>query len=292
MDYILHLLILITIYSILCLTMNIILGYLGILYLGHPAIYGIGAYTYALLSINAGFGFFSALICGGLLAMIAGGILCIPALRLKSHYIGMTTLAFLIIVNGLFINMRDLTRGALGIPGIPKPTIFGYYFGSNTSFLILSLTLTTIICFILHRVMHSPFSKVVETIREDETASKTLGKNTIKHKIQAFLIASFFGGIGGGLLASYLGFINPTSFDAKELIIIITMVIIGGMASFWGSIVGAALIILLPEPLRFLDLPPEFVGPLRYAIYGLLLILFMIFRPNGILGKRTNIFSK
>lgn len=292
MDYILHLLILITIYSILCLTMNIILGYLGILHLGHPAIYGIGAYGYALLSINAGFSFFPALICGGFFAMIAGLILSIPALRLKSHYVGMATLAFLIIVQGLLINMRDLTRGALGIPGIPKPTIFGYYFGTNTSFLLLSLVLTIIICFILHRVMHSPFSKVVETIKEDETASKTLGKNTIKYKIQAFMIASFFAGIGGGLLASYLGFINPTSFDPKELIIIITMVIIGGMASFWGSILGAALIILLPEPLRFIDLPAEFIGPLRYAIYGLLLILFMIFRPNGILGKRTNIFSK
>jgi len=272
--------------------MNIILGYLGILHLGHPAIYGIGAYAYAILSINAGFSFFPALLAGGFFAMLAGLILSIPALRLKSHYVGMATLAFLIIVQGLLINMRDLTRGALGIPGIPKPTIFGYYFGSNASFLILSLILTTIICFILHRVMHSPFSKIVETIKEDETASKTIGKNTIKYKIQAFMIASFFAGIGGGLLASYLGFINPTSFDPKELIIIVTMVIIGGMASFWGSILGAALIILLPEPLRFIDLPADFVGPLRYAIYGLILILFMIFKPNGILGKRTNIFSK
>ncbi|MBI5753863.1 branched-chain amino acid ABC transporter permease [Candidatus Peregrinibacteria bacterium] len=292
MDYILHLLILITIYSILVITMNILLGYLGILYLGHPAIYGIGAYSFALLTTKEILSFFPALLAAGLIAMLAGSILALPALRLKSHYIGMTTYGFLVIVNGLMINLGDLTRGPLGVPGIPRPIIFGHLISTNTEFLIFTSILAIIINFILWRIMGSPFSKVVEAIREDETAVKTLGKNVMKYKIQAFMITAFFGGIGGALLASYLQYISPGNFATEELIIILAMTIIGGMASFWGSIVGAIVIILLPEPLRFLNFSAEIIGALRYGIYGLLIILFMIYKPNGILGKRTNIFSK
>jgi branched-chain amino acid transport system permease protein len=293
MDYIYHLIIIISIYSVLSLTMNILVGYLGILYLAHPAIAGIGAYTFAILTTTHSVSFFPALLAAGIVSMIGGFILSLPTFRLKSHYIGMCTLAFLLITNNIFINSRELTRGALGIPGIPRPTIFGEYIGTNTGFLIFTLVITIISCAILHRILNSPFSKVIETIREDEIASKTIGKNTAKYKIQAFLITSFFGGIFGAILASYLGYINPWNFAIPELILLVAMVVVGGMASFWGSILGAIIITLLPETLRFLQIEnAEIIGGLRHAIYGLLIILFMIFRPNGILGKRTNIFSK
>ncbi len=291
MEYIYHLLILASIYSVFSLTMNLIVGYLGILYIAHPAIYGIGAYSFAILTTQHGVEFFTAMGASGLISMAAGGLLALPAFRLKSHYIGMSTLAFLFIMNNIFINSRELTRGALGIPGIPRPTIFGQYLGTNGSFLLFALAATVIACFLIHRILHSPFAKVIETIREDETASKTIGKNTAKYKFQAFLITSFFGGIFGAILASYLGYINPWNFAIPELIFITAMVIIGGMASFWGSIVGAILLTLLPEALRFLQIEnAEIIGGLRYAIYGALIIVFMIFKPNGILGKRTNIF--
>jgi branched-chain amino acid transport system permease protein len=293
MDYIYHILILMSIYSVFSLSMNLLLGYLGILYLAHPAIAGIGAYTFAILTTMHAVTFWPALLAAGGIAMIAGFFLSLPTFRLRSHYIGMCTLAFFLIMNSVFINSRELTRGALGIPGIPRPTVFGQYIGTNLSFLIFTLAITTITCFILHRILHSPFSKVIETIREDETASKTIGKNTAKYKIQAFLITSFVGGVFGAILASYLGYINPWNFAMPELILMVAMVVVGGMASFWGSIVGAILIILLPEPLRFLQIEnAEIIGGLRHGIYGLVIILFMIFRPNGILGKRTNIFSK
>ncbi len=314
MDYILHIGILITIYSVLTLTMNILVGYLGILYLGHPAIYGIGAYTFAIMSVNLGFAFWPSLISGGVLAMIFGFILALPSLRLKSHYIGMTTFGFLIIMHGVFTNFKkveigeetyEMTRGALGIPGIQKPEIFGYQTGQkwlisgttnplvNLDTFIFILILSTIIFFILHKILHSPFSKVIETIREDETSARVIGKNVKKYKIQAFLISTFVAGIYGGLLASYIGVIDPKSFMTDELITVLAMVIIGGMASFWGSIIGALVIILLPEGLRFFNIEnAEIIGALRFGIYGALIILFMIFRPNGIVGKRTNIFSK
>lgn len=291
-EYLLHLANLIVIYSMLGVSMNLVLGYLGILYLAHPAMYGIGAYTVAILTTTGHTNFFLALLLGGVFAGLAGLILSLPSLRLKSHYIGMTTLGFLIITFGLFTNLRDVTRGALGIPGIPRPEIFGIILNTNGSFLIFNIIIAAILLTILYKILNSPFSKVIEAIREDETAAKTLGKNTALYKIQAFTISAFFGGIGGGLFASYLGFINPSSFNVHELIIILTIVIIGGMGSFWGGIAGSLLIFLLFEPLRFLQLNPEIIGALRYGIYGLLLILFMIFRPNGLFGKRTNIFSK
>lgn len=282
----------ILIYSTAAVTMNILLGYLGILYLGHPAIFGIGAYTFAISMLDHGLSFFPALLLGGFAAMLASFILSLPALRLKSHYIGMTTFAFLIIVNSLFLNLRDLTRGGLGIPGIPRPTIFGKTLLSQADFFPVVLIITLIIMLILYRVLHSPFSRVIETIREDETSAKTLGKNHVKYKIQAFLIAGFFGGIAGGLLASEVRFINPGTFSTDQLITMLAIVIVGGMGSFWGSILGAIIITMIPEILRFLTVPTGYEGPIRLMIYGLVIIFFMIFRPNGLLGKRTNIFSK
>ena len=292
MDYYLHLATLISIYSILALTSNMIIGYLGILFLAGPAIYGIGAYTFSIMSINVGMSFFPAMLAAGVVSMIGGMILAVPSFKLRSHYIGIATLAFLFIFNGLSFNLRELTRGALGIPGIPRPVIFGEYLGTNLGFFLFALACTVIVMAILHRVLHSPYAKVIETIREDETASKTLGKNVIKYKLQIFALSSFFAGIGGSLLASYLGFIHPSSFNLVELTFILSMVVIGGMGSFWGSIVGAALLTLVPEPLRYLNFSEEVIGGLRYGSYGLLLILFMLYRPYGILGKRTNTFNK
>lgn len=291
MNYIIDILTWISIYSLIGLSMNYLLGYLGILYLGHPAIYGIGAYGFAIAAQN-GINYFVALLIGTLAAGFAAFLLSLPALRLKSHYIGMTTLAFLITVNGLIINLRDLTRGALGIPGIPRPTLFGYTLNSNLSFFLFTLTISLIVGYIFYRITQSPFTKVIEAIREDETSAKTLGKNHIVYKIKTFIITGLVGGLAGGLLASKIGYINHANFSTEEMITALAVVIVGGMGSFWGSILGAAIITIIPEPFRFLDLPEQFVGSIRFAIYGLLIILFMIYRPNGILGKRTNTFSK
>lgn len=286
MDYIFFLLTFISIYSLIVISMNILLGYLGILYLAQPAVVGIGAYTFANLAMR-GTPFTIALLAGGISGAIATFLLSFPALKLKSHYIGMTTLGFLLIINGIAINAKEITRGALGIPGIPKPSLFGYIFFTNFEQLLLISAISIICCAILYKILHSPFAKKVEMIREDEIATKTLGKNVYLTKIQIFVISGFFGGIGGGLMATFLGFINPWNFDVKELIMLLAMAIIGGLASFWGSILGAIIIVLLPEILRFLPIPPDIVGALRYGLYGLLIILFMIYKPSGILGRIT-----
>lgn len=283
---------LICLYFVLTMTANLILGYLGILYLGHPAVYGIGAYTFALLLFNGHAGFWTAFLAAGLAGGIAAFLLSLPALRLRSHYIGMTTMAFLVITTGIALNMRNLTRGALGIPGIQRPEIFGTVLQTNSQFFVFTLIYTIVIGLILYRVVNSPFGKTIETIREDETSAKTLGKNTDRIKIQAFIITGVIAGFTGAMLASFLAYINPHSFSYDELIKIAAMVILGGMGSFWGSFAGAAIIILLPEPLRLLDLDAEKLGAIRFGIYGLLLISMMIWRPYGIFGKRTREFSK
>lgn len=224
--------------------------------------------------------------------MIGGLILSIPAFKLKNHYIAMATLSFLFIFNSLAFNLKDLTRGSLGIPGIPRPTAFGFHLESNLSFFLFTLVITVVICTILYKILHSPFTKVIEAIREDEIAVKTLGKNTRIYKLQAFMISTFFSGIAGALFASYLGFISPQNFHIPQLTTAICMIIVGGMASFWGSIVGTVILVLIPELLRFLTLPPDILAGVRFGVYGLILILFMLLRPNGLMGKRTNIFSK
>lgn len=224
--------------------------------------------------------------------MIGGILLAIPSFKLKSHYIGIACLAFLFIFNGIVYNLKDLTRGSLGIPGIPRPAIFGIHLESNFSFFIFTLIITILICTILYKILHSPFVKVIEAIREDETAVKTLGKNTKLYKLQIFMISTFFSGIAGALFASFLGFINPQNFHIPQLTTAISMIIVGGMASFWGSIIGTVILVLIPELLRFLTLPPDILAGVRFGVYGLILILFMLLRPNGLMGKRTNIFTK
>jgi branched-chain amino acid transport system permease protein len=166
--------------------------------------------------------------------------------------------------------------------------------------MITILIITIIISIIMHKILRSPFSRLVEAIRDDETATKTLGKPTKRTKIKAFLLSSFVAGIAGGLLASYFQFISPKNFSMEELILVLTMVIVGGLASFWGSFVGAALILLIPEALRMLltecngsfftegCVPQGTIGAIRFLTYGALIIMFMLFRPNGILGRRNN----
>ena len=292
MEYLFFLLSLICIYFILTMTANMLIGYLGILYLGHPAVYGIGAYTFALLMYNGVTTFWPAVLAGGVISMIAAVLLALPALRLRSHYIGMTTLAFLLITNGLLLNLRNLTRGALGIPGITRPSIFGTTLQTNAQFFAFILVFTITIGFILYKVANSPFGKTIETIREDELAAQSIGKNTGRIKMQVFALGGFIAGITGGLMASFLSYINPWTFGFEELVKIIVMVILGGMASFWGSLAGAAIILLLPEALRFVEMDAEKLGAIRLGLYGLIIIFIMILKPYGLFGKRTNIFTK
>ncbi len=282
--YLVHLLILIGIYAILSISLNLAMGFTGLLNIGHVAFYGVGAYTSALLALNFGLSFWWGLLIGCIVAGLFGLLLAIPTIRLRGDYLAIATLGFAIIVENVFRNWTGLTRGPLGLPGIPKPQLFNITFSGN-SYLILVLAFLLIVYLLTRHIVKSPYGRVLKSIREDELVTASLGKNVVKYKTQALMISAFFAGIAGSLYAHYITFIDPSSFSILESILIISMVIVGGLASVEGSIIGAAILILLPEPLRFLPLPSFAIGALRQMIYAGLLILLLIKRPQGISGE-------
>ncbi len=285
MSYLLHILIMITVYITLSLSLNLLVGYTGLLSLCQAAFYGIGAYTSTLLMMKAGLNFPIALIAGIVSAMILSLVVAYPSLRLKGDYFVLTSLGFQIIVFSILYNWIGLTRGPYGIPGIPKPRLFGFKFGNLLSFLILSGALSLLIFFILYRISFSPFGRVLKAIREDEMAVSALGKKIPSFKIWAFAIAAGVAAVAGSLYAGYVTYIDPTSFTLDESIFILAIILVGGSGNLKGPIVGTVFMIILPEALRFLGIPDTVAPNIRQMIYGALLVVLMYFRTQGIAGE-------
>jgi branched-chain amino acid transport system permease protein len=282
--YIIHLSIIIGIYLILAISLQLAIGFSGLLNLGHIAFYAIGAYTSALLAL-AGWPWFVCLILAGVMAMIFGFLLSLPTNKLKGDYLALATLGFSFVVYAVALNWTGLTRGPLGLPGIPSPEIFGIVFSSNTSFLILTLIIVLISYFVIRKITISPFGKVMEATRDNELATKVLGKNTFKVKSISMATSAFFAGIAGSLYASYVTFIDPSSFTIMQLIPILAIVIIGGLASLRGTIIATIILVLIPELLRFVGFPSSIIGPMRQIIYALILLSVLVFQPKGFYGK-------
>lgn len=282
--YVLHLAILICIYVILALSLNIALGYTGLLNLGHIAFFGIGAYTSALLT-DVGLAFPFAFLCAGLLAAMFGYLLVIATNRLKGDYLALATLGFSFVIYSLMLNWTTLTRGPLGLPGITKPILFGIKISSNLAYFLFALVITIIFLLLTYRLIHSPFGRLMQATRDDELGLRVLGKNTFKVKAKAMTISAFWAGIAGSLFAHYITYIDPTSFYLADIILLLTIVIVGGIASMKGSVLGTIIILLIPEALRLISLPAGMLGPLRQMVYAVILIAILLIRPRGILGK-------
>jgi len=285
MEYILHILVITGIYIVLTLGLNLVIGFTGLPSLGHAAFYCVGGYTSALLALKFGISPWVGMLAGGIMAAIFGAAVAFPALRIKDDYLALATFGFGVIVYSVAKNWVDLTRGPMGLPGIPGYTLFGLPLSEIWSYLILVIIVVifTVIC--IGRITDSPYGRVLKGVREDEIAVLSLGRNVSKFKIEVFIIGAFFAGIAGNLYAHYITFIDPSSFTVIESITILLMVVFGGMASLKGSFIGAAALVIFPELLRFIGLPSSVAAPLRQMLYGLLLIVLMIKRPQGILGK-------
>ncbi len=282
--YLIHLLILVGIYIILTTSLNLALGFTGLLNLGHVAFFGIGAYTSALLTM-VGVPFFLALVVGGLFTSVFGYVLVLGTKRLKGDYLALATLGFSFVIHALFLNLVSLTRGPLGIPGIPKPSFFGVSIVSYPSYLFFVFVIVVICVYSISKIVHSPFGRLLQATRDDELGLRVLGKNTLALKAKSMMLSAFFAGIAGSLFAHYISYIDPSSFTLTEIILMLTILIVGGIASLKGSIVAAFIIILIPETLRFLELPSSIVGPGRQILYALILILILLYRPRGIFGR-------
>lgn len=285
MDYLVHLGILFAIYSILGLSLNLLVGYAGLLSVTHAAFYGIGAYTTAILMTRIGMNFFTSMVVGVIVTILISLFIGVVLSKFKGDYYALVTLGFNTIVFSIFLNWQSLTGGPLGIPGIPKPELFGISFANTTNFLILTLIIFALVFFISRYIANSSFGRVLKAIREDETAISVFGYNTINFKLAVFVITGALAAIAGSLFASYITFVDPSSFQILESTFILAIIILGGLANLQGSILGALFLILLPEALRFVGLPPHIAAQMRQVIYGVILILFMLYRPQGLKGE-------
>ena len=173
----------------------------------------------------------------------------------------------------------------MGLPGIPQPSIFGLKITSHLGFLILVGIFCVITLWITRRLVLSPFGRVLKAIREDEVFAQSAGKNVAAYKVLVFVIGAAMASVAGVMYAYYISFIDPTSFTVMESIFIISIVIIGGAGSLWGPVVGAAVLVILPEVLRFVGMPSSIAANMRQIIYGVLLVIMMMWRPQGLMGE-------
>jgi len=290
MNYVFHILIMIAIYIILAVSTNLLVGVTNLLSLGQAALYGIGAYVAVFALMILKLPLIPAMALVMVITALSSLLIAYPSLRLKDDYFILATLGFQLIVFTILYNWVDVTRGPYGIPGIPEPKIFGLITISGLiPFLILSSILAVITIFIFHRLIYSPFGRILKGIRDDENSVLTLGRNVIKFKIWAFTISSAFVGLAGMIYATYVTYIDPTSFNLDEAIFILTAVLIGGTGNTKGPILGAVFVVILPEMLRFIGLPDNIAANLRQIIYGLILIILMRYRPWGIAGEERKV---
>lgn len=287
MEYLLHILILIGIYSILAMSLNLLVGYTGILSIAHAAFYGVGAYIAALMALRLDTPFIVNLLLAVGGASLFGAFVGVPSLRIKDDYFVIATFAFQIITFSILNNLVDFTGGPLGLPGIPQPVIFGFIISSHIEFLILVALLCVLTYWISNRIIKSPIGRVLKGIREDEVFVAAQGKNIFGYKVMMFMVGAGLASISGVIYATYITYIDPTSFTIMESIFIISIVIIGGAGNLKGSIVGAAVLVALPELLRFVGLPNSIAANIRQILYGGLLVIFMLWRPRGFIGEEV-----
>lgn len=295
MNYLLHLLIYLDIFIIVALSLNLVVGYCGLLTLAHAGYFAIGAYTYALLSLKLGWDFIPAMIVGAVLSAVLSLAVSLPSWRLRGDFFVLASLAVQVLIYRTLYNWssadsplgswQNLTNGPLGISGIPRPMLLGWQIADPVAFAIFATVLALFCAVVIWRLTSSPWGRVLITIREDELAARSLGKNTRFLKVQAFAISAAIVAIGGTIYASYTLYLDPSAASLDNSILMLSMVIVGGIGNFRGPLIGAAILIILPEILRFLELPDAQAANLRMLIYGVLLIVLMHFRPQGIAGE-------
>ena len=288
MEYILHIIIMLSIYVILVLSANLPVGMANMLTMCQAAFYGIGAYigTFFLMQFNLPFIVLAAIV------MVATGLFSLlvsfASVKLKDDYFILATLGFQMIVYTILYNWTDVTRGPYGIPGIPSIKLFGVLSLSSVwGYAALAIVLAVLVALLFNVIKRSPYGRVLKAMRRDEQAVKALGRNTVMFKVQTFFLSAAFSGLAGAIYASYVSYIDPTSFTLDESIFIITALFIGGLGNIKGPILGAVFVIVLPEILRFVGMPDAIAANMRQIIYGLALVIIMFVRPQGLLGEKA-----
>jgi branched-chain amino acid transport system permease protein len=289
MDYALHLAIVILIYVSLTVSLDLLIGETGIVSFGHAAFYGIGAYATAILTVSAGWHWLPAMAGAFVVAAVFAIAIGIPTLRLGGDYFILALFGFQSIIVTVIQNWESLTNGPFGIRNIPRPNFGALQISSSLGIAIFIAACTAIIVLIHWRFARSPMRAVLNAIRDDETVAQSLGIDVVRTRIVVFALAAGFAGITGSLAAFYYRFIDPSGYMLPTMILVLAMVFIGGSRTIRGVIVGPVILVLFPEIFRFVGDVKWDVGNVQEALYGLLLVLLMLFRPEGIAGKRAKV---
>ena len=278
------------IYVIFASSWNLITGYAGQLNMGQAAFFGIGAYTSAILAIDLGISPWIGMFLGSLLAAGAGFLVGIPSLRLSGPYLAITTIGLSEILRLVAMNWVDLTRGSLGLYGIPPlPGFWGIKFSKEITFYYVALAATALTLYCFRRLTHSEFGLSLKAMRDDSTGAESIGINTNQFKLTVFTVSAFFGGLAGALMAHYQRLVSPDILSLGETFQGLTMTVIGGLGTMAGPVIGAVLLTFLSEGLRFVEDAVKL--DVRMVIYGLMLIVTILFMPGGIVGLWRRRFS-
>ena len=283
--YYLQVLTFIGINTLLALALNMLMGYAGQISLGHAAFYGIGAYGTAILTVHCGFSPWLALPAAVAAAMLVAYVVGIPTLKLSGYYLGMGTLGFGMIVNILFREWSSVTGGASGFIGIPTLELGPVSFASGRNYFYLVWGCVLVGFIACQRIIDSRIGRALRAIHDGENAAAAVGVDTQKLKLQIFVLSAAISALAGFLYAHLVYFISPGTFSFIASIRMVTMVVIGGMASIWGALLGASLLTLLPEWLHAFS---EF----EMVVYGLILMVVMIFLPRGLTRGLLDIYER
>lgn len=277
--YVLQIGAIVLIFTILALSMTVLAGTAGQISLGQAGLFAIGAYASALLTKEQGWSFWFALPMAGLLAAVIGAVIVAPALHLRGHYVAIVTLGIGAMVTSILLNFESLTNGPMGVTDIPAPVFFGHAIVQPRDFYLLSLAVLLVCAGLTVLLQRSHLGRVWRSIREDELAAQAFGVQLASYKSLAFAIGAFMAGLGGSLLAHQYTYISPDIFDVTISVLALTIVVMGGMSNVLGALVGAIILVGGPEFFRPLH-------DVRMLGYGVLLLLLVRFRPQGILGSR------
>ncbi len=275
--YYIGVLVFVGIYSMITICLGLLLGYAGQISLGHAAFYGIGAYASGLLTTRGGLSPWVALVCAMVITGVMAYLIGRPVLKLRGHYLAMATLGFGEIVHIFFNAEVGLTGGPSGFGQIPRLAIGEFVFKKDIHFYYLVWVTVIILLALVLNAINSRIGRALRSIHGSETAANAMGVNTASYKLKVFVFSAMVASIAGSYYAHYITFVSPTTFDANISILLVTMVIVGGMSTVWGAILGTALLSVLPEYLRTF-------GDYDILIYGAVMLAIMMFAPEGLAG--------
>jgi len=285
MRHVIHILITATLFSSLSLSCNLLAGSTGLVSLAHAAFFGIGAYSAAILATTYGCGFFTSMFVAVLVAAALSLLISVPSGRLVGDLVAVASLGFQLMMTSVASNWTGLTGGPSGISAIPPPMILGISVQGDSGIFVLAILVLIVALTVSRLLIVSPYGRVLRATREEPSWAEALGKDTARARITVYAISASLAALPGCVFAHFIGFVDPTSFSIMESLLILSMVALGGAGTLAGPIIGAIILVALPEGLRWVGMPAVYAANVRQMIYGAALVLTMLFFQRGIMGK-------